>query len=327
MQFWVLFSLPGRISSCDVRCHPDPTCHRSRGSEGRFRTPFPSYIDELHASLPLSGDPNWPRRGRARRSSRPPLFTKLTSAWSARPAAQLGNGRAHFFAAAAQAMRRILIDGRRLPPTDRPAGPEPGSRRRAVAGVARGAGAAGRREPLAAEVVSGLFAGLSVEQAAEPWVVPATPTATGRSHGPGWRPPGRQFRKEVRKSAAPLGYSQTEGGTARCRASAQTLKEVFLEALCVARRRRLARTAGDEAELRRQVRLCSPPTTPGTGSWNGQARFAGAGRGGDRVNPAPPRSARHGDRPVQAAGADRRRRLRRRLHGRADSSRSAARWR
>ena len=64
--------------------------------------------------------------GRARRSSRPPWSTRRTSGWSARPTAAGWDGRGHFFAAAAEAMRRILVEAARR----KQAGKRGGGRRR-----------------------------------------------------------------------------------------------------------------------------------------------------------------------------------------------------
>ena len=52
----------------------------------------------------------WPRRSRARRSRPRPWSTRPISAWWTSEQAQHWDGRGHFFAAAAEAMRRILVE-------------------------------------------------------------------------------------------------------------------------------------------------------------------------------------------------------------------------
>ena len=70
--------------------------------------------------LPLVYDElrNWrrrnsPTRSPARRSRPPPWSTRPTSGWSMRSEVTGWNSRGHFFAAAAEAMRRILVEAAR----------------------------------------------------------------------------------------------------------------------------------------------------------------------------------------------------------------------
>ena len=100
---------------------------------------------------------------------------------------------------------------------------------------------------------------------------------------------------------------------------------IFLAALDIAdpaeRAAYLDRACGGDAGLRGQVEdlLQGPPAARRFLEQPAPALVATVDE------PPPGRVPRHGDRPVQAAGADRRGRVRRRLHGRADPARSAAR--
>ena len=85
-----------------------------RGDPHAAEQLLPLVYDELRklaAARHGAGD----RRGR--RCSRPPWSTRRTCGWSEADAGQHWNGRGHFFAAAAEAMRRILVEtARRKPP-------------------------------------------------------------------------------------------------------------------------------------------------------------------------------------------------------------------
>ena len=71
---------------------------------------LPLVYDELRAAgRPEAG----PGEARARRSRPRPWSTRPTCGWSDADAAQHWNSRGHFFAAAAEAMRRILVDSAR----------------------------------------------------------------------------------------------------------------------------------------------------------------------------------------------------------------------
>ena len=140
----------------------------------------------------------WPANPRGRRSSRPHWSTRRTCGSSAPTATGGWDGRGHFFAAAAEAMRRILIEnarrkGRRkhggdlarvdlaeadlacrMPPDELIALDEAMTRLEA-------------EDPLKAQLVRlRFFAGLSLEEAAEVLGVSAvTANATGVTPGPG----------------------------------------------------------------------------------------------------------------------------------------------
>ena len=68
---------------------------------------LPLVYDELRE---LAAQRAGPGEARARRSRPPPWSTKRTCGWWAPTRAAHWDGRGHFFAAAAEAMRRILID-------------------------------------------------------------------------------------------------------------------------------------------------------------------------------------------------------------------------
>src|ERR1700682_4472662 len=53
---------------------------------------------------------NWPRRSPARRSKRRLWFMRPTRAWVGADQGQCWKSRGHFFGAAAEAMRRIMVD-------------------------------------------------------------------------------------------------------------------------------------------------------------------------------------------------------------------------
>ncbi len=104
-----------------------------------------------------------------------------------------------------------------------------------------------------------------------------------------------------------------------------TRAETMLESIFLAALERAAAGAGrvPRRGLRRRRRTCAPrsrrccaATTGPAASWNRPPPRPAA----DRRRAAVTRTPRHGHRPVQAAGADRRGRLRRRLHGRADAA-------
>ena len=67
---------------------------------------LPLVYEELRNSLPS----RWPRKRRGKRYRRQLWFTKPISGWWTRSKVQSWNSRGHFFAAAAEAMRRILIE-------------------------------------------------------------------------------------------------------------------------------------------------------------------------------------------------------------------------
>ena len=90
-----------------VRRHPPPGRRRGRRPAGRGRL-LPLVYDELRklAAARLAAE------APARPSRPPPWSTRPTSGWSAATSARW-NGRGHFFAAAAEAMRRILVESAR----------------------------------------------------------------------------------------------------------------------------------------------------------------------------------------------------------------------
>ena len=120
-----------------------------------------------------------PRRSRARPSRPRPWFTKRTCGWSKASRGRHWNSRGHFFAAAAEAMRRILVENARRkkggPSTaatgggvDLDASRSPWTTARRPAGPRRGAEPTSpAQEPVKAELVKlRYFAGLSLEEAA-----------------------------------------------------------------------------------------------------------------------------------------------------------------
>ena len=147
---------------------------------------------------------SWPRRSRARRSRPPPWSTRRTCGWwpAAEPAQQHWDSRGHFFAAAAEAMRRILVDQAR---DKRPAqarrrlaaratsttstSPSP-NRRTTCSPSTRPWTSWPQDDPASAELVKlRYFAGLTLEEAAEALGISAAPpTATGPTPGPGSTP-------------------------------------------------------------------------------------------------------------------------------------------
>ncbi len=119
------------------RSYPNPLGHRAGRSAGRrsnsFRWSTPSCAGWPRRS--------WPRRSRARRSRPRPWSTRPTCGWWA-PQDPGWDSRGHFFAAAAEAMRRILVDNARRKRADkRGKGRRP---RRSRAGRKRRIRAAGR---------------------------------------------------------------------------------------------------------------------------------------------------------------------------------------
>ena len=122
-----------RLASAGVCLAAWPTSRRSWPPSSRAtRTPPPSCSRSSTTSCGSSPPRGWPRRSRARPSRPPPWSTRRTSGWSAVTPARHWNGRGHFFAAAAEAMRRILVEtARRKRAVKRgggPAGPNSATR-------------------------------------------------------------------------------------------------------------------------------------------------------------------------------------------------------
>ena len=90
------------------RRHPHPLGDRAGRPPGRRATPA-RWSTTSCASWPRRG---WPGRSPGRRSRPRPWSTRPTSGWSGREDPGW-DGRGHFFAAAAEAMRRILVENAR----------------------------------------------------------------------------------------------------------------------------------------------------------------------------------------------------------------------
>ena len=261
--------------------------------------------------------------------------------------AQHWNSRGHFFAAAAEAMRRILIEsarrkGRREARRRLAARRPRGDRRTTsispdqLAGPGRGARPTGRRGPLAANSSSSgtLPVWPSTQAAAGARRSRRRPpTGTGPTHAPGCTAHCRRTASEPEdissadEKTAP-GRSHVDRGQMPDEDSMTVIehqaRSIFLRRGDRAADERpafLDQACGGDADLRGTGRgsYCTP-----TRRW--AAFMAVPQRPGGRHRPASLRRPGHGHRPLQAPGADRRRRHGRGLHGRADSSPSAARW-
>ena len=175
----------------DDRRHPHPVGHRA-GRPARRRATACRWSTTSCGGWRRRG---WPRRSRGRRCRPRPWSTRRTCGWSDGDEAQHWNSRGHFFAAAAEAMRRILVDQARRKQADKRGGGRlrvdlagrPRRRRgpcRRPAGPGRGADparAATTRE--AAQLVKlRYFAGLTHRGGGRrPWAsAAAPPTGTGR---------------------------------------------------------------------------------------------------------------------------------------------------
>ena len=88
------------------RSDPHPLGHRAGRPERRRAAPAAGLRRAAQAGRPEAGA----GEARGRRSRPRPWSTRRTSGWSARATAEPWDGRGHFFAAAAEAMRRILVD-------------------------------------------------------------------------------------------------------------------------------------------------------------------------------------------------------------------------
>ena len=147
------------------------------------------------ASSPRGGSPARPP---ARRSRPRGWCTRRTSAWSTVEPDRAWNGRGHFFAAAAEAMRRILVENarrkrrlkhggaRRRVELDEAALAVDGPPADELLAVDEALERLAAEDPQAAELVKlHYFAGLTVEQAAELLGVSATKSAIGSGLTPG----------------------------------------------------------------------------------------------------------------------------------------------
>ena len=254
------------------------------------------------------------------------------------------NSRGHFFAAAAEAMRRILVENARRKKTEKRGGrrqridlsqaepldqADPDALLDLDELLTRLAG----EDPEAAELVKlRLFAGLSVEEAAaSPVHVPGdrlppvdlraglAPRPARRRVGPA--PEISDFSETFSAPFSHVSVRRREAGTMN--ADPKSAKAIFLEA--VERHAPdqwpafLDRACAGQPDLRGQVEaLLEAHREVGTAEHREPAE--GADPGPVATVDVPPVRERPGDRhrPVQAAGTDRRGRLRRRLHGRAD---------
>ena len=120
------------------------------------------------------------------------------------------DGRGHFFAAAAEAMRRVLVDhardrnrlkrggGRRRVDLDRLTGPAAASDDDLL-DLDEALGRLAQQFPVAAELVKlRFFAGMSLATRPTPWACPdGPPTGTGPSPGPGSPTRSREIIREI----------------------------------------------------------------------------------------------------------------------------------
>ena len=102
-------AVPRAVDWPNERRHPHPVRHRAGRPARRRAAPAAG----LRRAAQAGRRRGWPRRSRARRSRPRPWSTRRTSGWWTADEAQHWNSRGHFFAAAAEAMRRILVDNAR----------------------------------------------------------------------------------------------------------------------------------------------------------------------------------------------------------------------
>ena len=284
------------------------------------------------AYLRLVGRPSTARTGTAAATSSPPPPRPCAASSSSTPAA---SGRSKHGGG-----RQRGRPGRRRPRRRRPTPDDLLALDEALTDLAAS-------DPAAAELVKlRYFAGLTVDEAADGprHLAPRPPTGTGPTPGPGCyassaaddRPTaaadsdkffsgrcelGRRFRIGSCTASHRTGRCHERSIVERATRSSSPpwsiddpAERAGLPGRGLRRRRRPARRAS---------RHCSRAHEP-AGSFLEQPAAAATGPSRRR---RPPRRPGTVDRPVQAAGADRRRRHGPGLHGRADSSRSAARSR
>ena len=327
LSTWGAIPRRGGYARIHERRHPHPVRHRA-GRPARRRATAAAGLRRAAQAGRRSG---WPRRSPARRSRPPPWSTRRTCGWSDGEQAQHWNSRGHFFAAAAEAMRRILVEQR--PPQAAPTSTaaagsgvdldDADRRRRAAgrrpAGPGRGARPAGRATTrTAAELVKlRYFAGLTVEEAAEALGISAgdrrpalglrpglaaTPSCSAAS-----RPPPTNLRHSRGEHPAAI-LALDRGATARERAMTDRLRQPKrsssrpLEIGPPERAGRLPgpRPAAATPELRAAGRGAAAPPTTQAGSFL-EPPAASPAATVDRA--AGRRRSRHGHRPVQAAAS------------------------
>ena len=178
-----------------VRRHPHPVADRAGRSAGRGA----AVAAGLRRAAEAGGARSWPRRSRGRRCRRRPWCTRRICGWSDGEQAQHWNSRGHFFAAAAEAMRRILVDNARRKQRRKHGGDRqrvdldadvrsPRDARRRPAGPRRGPRQARGRGPAAGRAGQAPLLRRADRSTRRPrrWAFRrAPPTATGPTPGPG----------------------------------------------------------------------------------------------------------------------------------------------
>ena len=333
----------------DERRHPHPLGHRAGRPAGRRAAPAAGLRRAAQAGRPEAG----PARSPARRSRPRPWSTRPTSGWSGADDARTGTAGA---TSSPRRPRPCAASSSRTPAARRPPRPAAAASgststeaELAIERPARRPARPGRgprralaaKDPRKAELVKlRFFAGLTIEQAAEALGISAATADNDWAYARAWlrlamrgdeadAAAAERFREFLPArwvNPRPISHWPVEATDEPVGDRSMNAVQLDEEAIFhVARRDRRRRGAGrlprrrpaaGDAALRGRVEaLLRRPRAGG--------ELPGVARRGPTADGRPARrgrAARHGHRPLQAAGADRRGRHGRRLHGRADRS-------